>query len=248
MRFHCLPVLVIYIIFSAGKADALLMNGNFEMGLTGWSTLGDVSVVDSSFGVASPQGHSQVLATNAPSHDPYAAALYEYPPLLSYSGTDSATLFQAEFHTFFDALTLPQFGADEGSGIKQGLTTPVDGLLSFTWKGLTDEGAGLCSTWPCVDTAFYILDDSSYFLYPAGTKSLSPTSFIFEYPYETASIFLPAGLHTLAFGVVDGADHFTNSGLLIDDISFRAVPEPPAWLLLVIGAVRLAWRPLARRR
>ena len=40
-----------------------LFNGNFEVGLTGWLIIGDVSIVDSSFGVDPPQGHLQVLLT-----------------------------------------------------------------------------------------------------------------------------------------------------------------------------------------
>ena len=40
-----------------------LFNGNFEVGLTGWSIIGDVSIVDSYFGVDPPQGHLQVLLT-----------------------------------------------------------------------------------------------------------------------------------------------------------------------------------------
>ena len=44
-------------------AHAVLFNGNFEVGLTGWSIIGDVSIVDSSFGVDPPQGHLQVLLT-----------------------------------------------------------------------------------------------------------------------------------------------------------------------------------------
>ena len=42
-------------------AHAVLFNGNFEVGLTGWSIIDDVSIVD--FRRRSPQGHLQVLLT-----------------------------------------------------------------------------------------------------------------------------------------------------------------------------------------
>jgi len=69
---------------------------------------------------------------------------------------------------------------------------------------------------------------------------LSPTPFAREYSYETTSFFLPAGPHTIGFGVGDIADTGTDSGLLVDDISFRAVPEPTTWLLFGVGLIALA--------
>jgi len=42
-------------------AHAVLFNGNFEVGLTGWSIIDDVSIVDSSLVVDPPKGHLQVL-------------------------------------------------------------------------------------------------------------------------------------------------------------------------------------------
>jgi hypothetical protein len=70
-----------------------LINGGFEtLNFTGWSTIGDVSLVDSSFGVDPPQGHLQVLLTTAPAPDgtsPFCLPVHcaEHPQ--SYSGTNA---------------------------------------------------------------------------------------------------------------------------------------------------------------
>jgi len=56
-------IVVLAFLLVPSLAHAVLFNGNFEVGLTGWSIIGDVSIVDSSFGVDLPQGHLQVLLT-----------------------------------------------------------------------------------------------------------------------------------------------------------------------------------------
>src|SRR5215510_9888590 len=67
-------------------SQAGLVNGNFESGsLFPWEAIGDVLLVDSSFGVAPPQGNFQALMTTAPAEvDSFG---YEHPQ--SYSGTDA---------------------------------------------------------------------------------------------------------------------------------------------------------------
>src|SRR6266498_4169029 len=223
-------LIVLAFLLAPSFAHAVLLNGNFETGsLSPWSTIGDVSVVDSSFGSDPPQGHLQVLITNAPE-----TSFGEHPQ--SYSGTNSAGF--STFTAFFDILHVPgdPFAAVyEGSGIKQSFIANTDIFLSFTWKFLTDEGFG-----GLFDPRFYVLDRIQYILFPTGAASLSPTPFLAEFGYETTTIFVSAGPHTLGFGVFDTADTFTNSGLLLDDISFRFIPEPPTWLLLGFGLIVIA--------
>ena len=224
------------------QAEAVLLNGNFETGsLSPWQAIGDVLLVDSSFGVDPPQGHQQLLMTNAPmtwSDDPNAQ---------SYSGTFSA--YRLLLFPFFAPANPGLFNPYEGSGIKQTFTANTDILLSFTWQYLTDEGG-----YGLLDRDFMSLDSLLYELIPGiptpilrtvGSNSPSPpiqptsslTPFAQQYDAITSTIFIPAGVHTIGFGVVDGVDPFFNSGLLVDDISFRAAPapEPAAWLLLSFG-------------
>jgi len=121
----------------------------------------------------------------------------------------------------------------EASGIKQSFVANTDALLSFTWKFLTDEGS-------VFDPRFYVLDGLLNMLNPNTALVPSPTPFAGEYSYETTTVFIPAGLHTIGFGVTDVADNLGNSGLLVDDISLRAVPESPSWLLFGLGLMGIA--------
>jgi len=50
-------IAVLVLLLAPSFAHAVLVNGNFEVGLAGWSIMGDVLTVDSSFGVDTPQGH-----------------------------------------------------------------------------------------------------------------------------------------------------------------------------------------------
>ena len=50
-------IAVLALLLAPSFAHAVLVNGNFEVGLAGWSIIGDVLTVDSSFGVDPPQGH-----------------------------------------------------------------------------------------------------------------------------------------------------------------------------------------------
>jgi hypothetical protein len=236
-------------LLTPSLAHAVLFNGGFEVGLTGWETIGDVSTVDFSFGIDPPQGRLQVLLTSAPASDcgPFPAGecpYFEHPQ--SYSGTNSVrTLELREF--FIGAASCGgswACGLYEGSGIKQTFTVNTDALMSFTWKFVTDEGVSPSDAgWPSqcgCDTAFYVLDNNPLLAFTFGApgpSSFSSTPFRFEFPYQTTTIFLSAGVHTLAFGVGDVEDAAANSGFLIDDISFRAVSEPPASLLFAIGLV-----------
>jgi hypothetical protein len=241
-------------VFTPSLSDAVLLNGKFETGnLSPWQPLGDVVLVDSSFGVNPPQGHLQVLLTTAPA-EICPVCNYEHPG--SYSGTNAVGPGQALSLSQFFGFTQPDLpgtprfhfanmGAVEGSGIKQTFSTPTNIILSFTWQYLTDEGAyGIDRNFLMLDSVLYellpgnptpILGALPFPAFPAVQSTASPTPFARQYSTITSSIFIPGGLHTIGFGVIDATDHHTNSGLLVDDISFRAVPESPAWLLFVSG-------------
>jgi hypothetical protein len=234
-------IAVLALLLAPSFAHAVLFNGNFEIGLTGWTVAGDVSTVDSSFGVDPPQGHLQVLMTSAP--DRSGATSFEHPQ--SYSKTDSVGTLGV--FLFFDSPFVPGNPLGrffEWSRIKQTFIANTDILLSFTWKCLTDEGSFSLLSSGCVVSAaekpFYVLDGVANFLTSSNPASLSPTPFLSETPYETTTLLLAAGTHTIGFGVGDFADAWFNTGLLVDDISFRAVPEPPAWLLSGLGLICLA--------
>jgi|SoiMethySBSTD1v2_1073268.scaffolds.fasta_scaffold133270_1 PEP-CTERM motif-containing protein len=241
-------IAVLVLLLAPSFAHAVLVNGNFEVGLAGWSIMGDVLTVDSSFGVDTPQGHLQVLMTSAPDTAPYPPNGIGVPEhIQSYSGTNSVSGFSSVF-LFFDSPFVfghpLGVGIFEWSGIKQTFIANTDILLSFTWKCLTDEGTlefgTVCEDSPGFEKPFYVIDGVANILNPSGAASVSPTPFRFESRYETTTLLLAAGTHTIGFGVGDVADTWFNTGLLVDDISFRAVPEPATWLLFGIGLIVLA--------
>src|SRR5262245_39079032 len=154
---------------------------------------------------------------------------YEHPQ--SYSGTDA--IRNGSLANPFFGFSPPQSPLQiDVSGIKQSFVAETDSLVSIKWSFLTDEGVSQGSLF---DGRFYVLDGAWQMLIPSGAAPSSPTPFAFGFGYEITTIFIPKGSHTLGFGVFDVSDHHTNSGLLVDDISFRAVPEPTSWLFLGVG-------------
>jgi len=64
-------------------------------------------------------------------------------------------------------------------------------------------------------------------------------------PYQTVNIPLTAGTHTLGFGSYDTSDTSVTTGLLIDNITTGAVPEPATATLAGLGIAGLM---ITRRR
>ena len=201
-----------------------IVNGRFENGdLTGWETIGDVSIQTASFGVRPSQGTFQVLITNAP--DP----LQEMIP--SFSGTDAVS---NGLGTLFDATTnywpilfidLAQAGPFAQSGIKQTFTAKKSGVLTFDWNFLTNEGG------TGIDGAVFVLDDTVLslnrdfqFLPWIGGEFAplisSPTVFNLETGYQRAEVPIEAGTHTFGFGIASHLDTRFVSALLIDNVKF----------------------------
>ena len=223
--------LVVLVVVPA-LAQAQITNGRFETGnFSGWESIGDALVVDTSIGSTSPgRGGYQALITTAPGFpDPNA----EHPQ--SYSGNDSVGATglpsQLEFFLGLGPGSLNQFAlslqdytvALEGSAIKQTFTANAGSILTFNWQFLTDEKFYLDPGF-LIDFAFVVLDGNILFLADdsAGTHD-SDTPFLYESGYRTFVVRLaPGGTHTIGVGVVDTQDPAVNSGLLLDN--FRIVP------------------------
>jgi hypothetical protein len=231
-------------------AHADLINGGFETGnFTGWQTIGDALVIDSSIGTAPAGGTYQALVTNAPSR-PSSERHFQ-----SYSGNNSVlavcpALLNDPLDTFLalprcsltqlataiSPLMLPSIVTWEGSAIKQTFTGNAGEILSFSWDFLTDEGVPM-------DFAFVVLDGTLSLLADFSTVSSgSGTPFRNESGYHIFATILPTnGTHYIGIGVVDTfLDQDINSGVLVDKFLVTKIPEPAAWLLFGLGLIAVA--------
>jgi len=239
LTFLLAPVMV--------QAD--LINGGFETGnFTGWQTIGDALVVDSSIGTAPAGGNYQALITNAPSR-PSSERHFQ-----SYSGTNSVSAFCSIVPGFINPLeaflgspncsltdlaTAINFGSSlawEGSAIKQSFTGNAGEVLSFSWNFLTDEGSSM-------DFAFVVLDGNLSLLADFSTVHTgSGTPFRNESGYHIFATILPTtGIHYIGIGVVDTLiDPDINSAVLVDNFSKTKIPEPSALILFGLGLIAVA--------
>ncbi len=222
-------IMALVVLVVPALAQAQITNGRFETGdFSGWESIGDALVVDTSVGSKSPgRGGYQALITNAPAH------FGEHPQ--SYSGNNSVGLFHLDQLELFLGLGInslidfaysiePVAAPWEGSAIKQTFTANAGSILQFNWQFLTDENINKGSGFP--DFAFVVLDGNILFLADLSTAHHdSDTPFSNESGYQTFVVHLTTGgTHTIGVGVVDNGDGDGNSGVLLDN--FRIVPEP----------------------
>jgi len=212
---------------SAVSAQAQVSNPSFETGtLSGWSYIGSASVQDSSFAVPT-QGSYQAFVNN--------------------SGGFGAPVDAATLSGFFGGVILPgnfQGLATDGSGILQTFTLAADSTISFDWHFATNESIG-----SGYDETFYYVDGNLTLLANSDSLGVSisygVTGLDKGLPYQTVSIPLSAGTHTLGFGSYDTSDTSVTTGLLIDNITTGEVPEPATAALAGLGIAGLM---ITRRR
>ena len=212
------------LLLAAGTHTAhgsVIVNGSFETGdFTGWTTTGATSIQGSGF-TAPTNGSFQALAT---------------------SGTGSVSA--ASLAAFFGVGSLPGNGngaATEGSGFKQSFTLASASTLSFDYKLVTNEAVG-----SGFDEIMYF--DGSTNLLGSANNAISgqgAAGFINGTPYATVTLNLSAGTHTIGFAAYDTGDTVVDSGIVIDNVSLEAVPEPGTALF---GFACVGVAALRRRR
>ena len=139
-----------------GTAQAVVINQGFETGdLTGWDTIGDVSVVDGSFGSGPTSGTFQALLTTGDG----AVGVEE---LETFLGVAPGTLS-----------LLSGEDVDSGSAIQQTVTVVPGETLAFDFNFLTDELDAADDvndfSFVIVNSAFDILADTLSPLVPSPT-------------------------------------------------------------------------------
>ena len=219
----------------AAPAGAVVLNPSFETGDTSdWTTIGDVTVVTSSFGVTPTDATYQILLTTGSGS--VSAASLESAMGLS-SGWLDARLPEIAPKT--KGTTVP-----EGSAFQQDIWLEGGDSLSWDWNFLTNEVVTEQTT---SDFLFYDASTLEHGilaharLQPSMFTS-SSSSFTSETGWSSFSVTAPfSGTYTFTFGVADVEDAFTDSGAVFDNFVITKGPEPNTFLLLTFGLVGLAW-------
>jgi hypothetical protein len=232
---------------AASLANAQVVQG-FESGLAGVSSIGDVGVVDSTYGDAPTEGTSQALLTTFTGNDGGGI-----------SGTDAVAATGAgSVESFLNlapggnglALDPADVGVG-GSALSFALNVATQSSLNFDYNFLTNEvpaGSGGNN-----DFAMLTINDgvsiNEYLLATAqggGLIASNTQNFNLETGYlSLGGLTLDAGSYIVGVTILD--DNYTESpsGLLLDNVTLTAlVPEPGS---LALGALALAAALIAVR-
>ncbi|HIK03605.1 MAG TPA: PEP-CTERM sorting domain-containing protein [Trichormus sp. M33_DOE_039] len=209
-----LGIATVFLITNQEKVQAIVINGSFEDGFNWWTTTGQTTVEDSSFGVEPADiNYQAVLETLQDETGINSSALEEF---LELSSGDLTSL-----------------GAVEGSAIKQTITVNAGDVLTFSWNFLTDDDSGDQNY---NDFAFFSLSNVNQLANTYDATILSFSDLAQQTGYQSYSYnFTTAGTYTLGFGVVDVGDTTVNSALLVDNVKLTPVPEPTTMLGILMG-------------
>lgn len=122
--------------------------------------------------------------------------------------------------------------AYEGSGLVQSFASTAGQTLSFQWVFDSDETS---HSPQFMDYAFMLLDGQLLRLGAVGDTAA----------WQNRSFTLGAGMHTLAFGIVDLGDYAVDSRLSLSTVQLSAVPEPQP---LALALASLGLLAVVRRR
>lgn len=197
----------------------VVVNGDFSAGLTGWSSLGDVTA----------SGGSAQLSTASLYVDDAPAAAGAF----NLSGTSAALVGVPGGVEAFSGLSLGSLDPDpaagiwafEGSALRQTLAVAAGDTLRLDWHFSSQEDPLTGMN----DYAFLVIDG---LLIRLTDVSNAVGSGQFSYSFNTA------GTVELALGVVDVGDFIGTSTLGIDNVvldSALAVPEPGSLALALLG-------------
>ncbi len=211
-KLFCAAGLLAASLFGAHAAQAQIVNGTFGAGLAGWTVKGDaVTNVVASAGT--------LTLTTAATVDGDAAF-----NLSGNSALDVNVLGPAAgvAPSAFDlAAGLPTGAAYEGTLVQQSFVAAAGQTLSFTWFFSTPETT---------------LRDHAFVVINGQVNTLATGSNVGNALNTFSRTFTQSGPVLLSFGVVDTDDFDVVSTLNIRNVQITAVPEPAAWLLMVLGA------------
>ena len=249
-RWQYMAWMLAALLCSAAPAGAVTINPSFETGDTsGWTVMGDVSVVDGSFGVTPSDGSYQLLLTTGSG-------------AVTPDATETAMGLpnNAIRHLFRDNIAKPGESSGtwpiEGSAVQQSFYADAGDVLTFDWDFLADE-----FTRSPLDPDYYTDFLWGYLEGPSSDQEFAlahvnqdPSNFVAsastfndETGYQTFTFtFTEAGDYTLTLGVHDIEDTLHDTGAIFDNFYLSKAPEPDTFLLVAGGLLGLAWH--ARRR
>ena len=228
----CTKIFVISLLFCTISSTVMadVINGGFETGdFTGWQTIGNAQIVDSSYGVAPLGGSYQAIISTigGVSKDELLSFLGLYPgsqvwTLNILSGSAIKTYLPIEM-THFWLETKFLSNADVGISLPGPEGFPDSG---FAMMGYLDaRGRGAMGFWHTAGDRDWTLSSTPYKWETGYWGGISGSSAPF-----TATLF---------FAVVDLGPDFEGHGLLIDNVNIPA-PEPGTIVLLMLGMMGLA--------
>jgi hypothetical protein len=187
-----------------------IVNGSFESGLSGWDSIGDVRVVNSSFGVPVANGSSQALLTTANSR----------------GGNQSQASIE-KFLSLASGRLEPIAAGDAiaGSAIRQTVQARRGETLTFNASFLTNEStpSSLFNDFAFASISgqgrqqvFLISDTTS----GGFASSLSAGFRVIRNGSQVSISFDADGTFVIGFGVLDSGDATLDSALLVDSIRF----------------------------
>jgi len=241
----------------AAPAGAITVNGGFESGdLTGWNSVGDVSVRGTIFGITPPEGSFQVLLTTR-----RGAGAVDVATTEAAMGLQADTLLD-----IFDTAGIgPGGGPPQGSAIQQSFSANAGATLTFDYNFVGSKSPPKGTFTDFLWGHLQLPDDSvisgvlNHAGQPAGAFSSTRHPNLQQTGYSTITITLPqTGSYTLTLGVHDTEDVFRDSGaggrgsagqargrgrrarVLFDNFALMDSPEPGSFALLATGLLILA--------
>lgn len=235
----------------SSKAEAAIVNGGFEDGLTGFEAIGDVTTVGADFGVRPSEGNFQAFLSTA--FQEVVGLDENFVPIVG--GNAAIAPFISGVPNLEEFLELPSdflgnspFGnlatgdVIEGSAIRRSLQGRAGQTLTFAYNFLTDEFVGENADPTFNDFAFVTVKNNAGFnqILPlastvSSTFRASDSVFFDETGYQRFSFTFPTSdEYTFGIGVVDVGEPTIISGLLVDEVE---VPETTPTLGLLAGGI-----------
>ena len=216
----------------AASSPAAVLNGDFSNPLTtGWSTLGDVSIIT---GAAFLTTASLTSPDDAPAVS--GSANFSGVTAEETGGPSGPEVFSGLAAGGLDPNRGAGVFAFEASVIKQTFSVLAGDILSFDWQLFTNEGANADYAYLTINGALTVLGRSADAL--AASSPFANQNGVATF----TQAFSSAGSVTVAFGIVDTGDFNNSSALRLDNVMIVPEPTVPLFGLVTVGALGLLRR------